>query len=315
MTNFNSLNNINLNQMMGNIQRNIANQQAQIVQQGQNQAAPQNQTPMQQNLMFDQAVVYTPEIFSFEMFKMDNETVVKYLQNLLKLPNSIDKFIKELDAKNLNPKALNLLVENMVNLKALGELLNQNSKEAVQKLLETIAAQSKTPGGDLTQLKEILTVLNAIQASSTNLSSNSLKELLLLYIPVNFQAFKEDVEFKGIEDDEKEKAQNSVLSILLETINFSNILCILNENENSLYIEISANENFTFDRFKKIIEVLSKEANLKTYVEFKPSKKEIIKNAKQNFKVISGGFIPTNILILSHIIVKTIFKIDNDFTQ
>lgn len=315
MTNFNSLNNININQMLGNIQRNIAQQQAQIVQQNQNQT-PQQQTQnlLQQNLMYDQAVIYSPDIFSFEVFRMDNETITKYLQNLLNLPNSIDKFVKELDSKNLNPKALNVLVENMVNLKALGELLNQNSKEAVQKLLETIAMQSKTTGASTEQLKEMLGVLTSIQ-TSTAISSNALKDLLLLYIPIDFQAFNKDVDFEGIEEEDKQKAQNATLSIMIETINFSNILCILNEVENSLYIEISANENFTFDRFKKIIEVLSKEANLKTYVEFKPNRKQLIKNAKQNFKVVSGGFIPTNILILTHIIVKTIFKIDNDFSE
>lgn len=314
MTNFNSLNNINFNQNMGNYQRNISNTPAQIVQQNINQTPNQGQNPNQNALLNQQRTLLNPEfLFNFETFQMDNETVTKYLQNLLKLPNSLDKFMQEINNPKLNPKALNILVENLVNLKAIGELLNDNSKAAIQKLLQTIAQAAKSTGGNTEQLKEMLSVLSSIQSSNLNATTNTIKELLLLYIPIDIQAFNKEVEFKNLSEEEQEKVQSSALSIMIETINFSNILCLINENDNSLYIELSANENFTFDKFKTIVEVLARESSIKTYIEFKPAKKYQDANSKQNFKIVSGGFVQTNVLILAHIIIKAIFKIDSDF--
>lgn len=302
---------------MGNFQRGITNTPAQIVQQNINQTPQQNQGGEQNNLLLNQQRTFlNPELlFDFETFKMDNETVTKYLQGILKLPNSLDKFMQEVNNPKLNPKALNILVENLVNLKALGELLNDNSKAAIQKLLQTIAQAAKSTGGNTEQLKEILSALSSIQSNTAQAAnSNTLKELLLLYIPIDIQAFNKEVEFKNLSEEEKEKVQSCALSIMLETINFSNILCTINENDNSLYIELNANEKFTFDKFKSIVEVLSRESSIKTYIEFKASKKYDNTNSKQNFKIVSGGFVQTNVLILAHIIIKAIFKIDSDLT-
>ena len=306
MTNFNSVNNyIPL--------QNLAQTKAGLVGNSQVQQNTQNQQSQQQINQPTQQTINPQQIFTYQMAKMDNEVVLKYLQNLLNLPNSIDKFLNQTNAKNADPKMLQVLIENMINTKALSEFLNQNSTQAISKLMQTISSSLKNGVSDVSQLKEILNILVSIQ-NSTNINSNTLKELLLLYIPLNIPAFEEKGDFNKIEEENKEKIKNSTLSLLIQTINFSNILSCINQNNNYLLIEFYSNQDFPKENFAKIITKLSKEANINTLIEFKQNNTEEAKEQKQNLKVISQGFVPTDILILSHLIIKTIFKIDNDFS-
>ena len=293
--------------------QNISQTKAGLVQNSQNQPAQQQTLQMQaqpqtlqQNQMVNPSIMY-----DFSTVKMDNETVLKYLQNLLNLPNSIDKFVNQLNSKNIDPKIAAILVENMISTKALSEFLNQNSMNAISKLLQTISSSLKSGISDVTQLKEILAILNTIQIN-TNLSTNTIKELLLLYIPLNNPVFDKEINPQDFMEDEQENIKNAKISLLFETINFSNLLCTLNESNNNLFIDIYSTIDFPKDKFKNIIEALSKEASLTPLIEFHDKQLDK-KNEMQNFKILSDGFISSNTLILSHLIIKSIFKIDADF--
>ena len=302
---FNSINNFNIN--------TIAQQKAGLVQNSQNQN--QNQAPQPQ--IKQQAQTQTQYInpslmYDFQSAKMDNETILKYLQNLLKLPNSIEKFVNQLSSKNIDAKLASVLVENMISIKALNEFLNQNSSEAISKLMQTISLTLKSGSSDISQLKDILSILTTIQ-TTTSLNTNTIKELLLLYIPLNAPVFDKISQSEIQDEEEKEAIKNSKLSILFETINFSNLLITINESENNLFIDFYAPETFPKDDFIRITNALSKEANIVSIVDFKIKQPSKTKNETQNFKVTSDNFISSNALILSHLIIKTILKIDSDF--
>lgn len=303
----------NLNGINFNIQ-NIAQQKANIVQNSEQNT--QSQTQFQQNtpLAQQQTQYINPSLmYDFQLAKMDNETVLKYLQNLLKLPNSIEKFVNMLNNKNIDPKIASILVENMISVKVLSEFLNKNSTEAISKLMQTISTSLKSGVSDVSQLKEILSILGAIQ-SSTNLNSATVKELLLLYIPLNQPVFDKEIESGNLSEEENKKIKNSKLSILFETINFSNILCTINEEENNIFIDIFTTKDFPNNHFTAIINALAKEININPLIEFR-NIKENISSEKQNFKIVSDEYISSNILMLSHFIIKAIFKIDNDFVS
>ena len=303
---FNPINNIN-------IQNNISSQKAGLVQGSQDGLASSGQNITQQpQTPMPQQTINPSLMYDFQMAKMDNQTVVKYLQNLLNLPNSIDKFVEQLNSKNMDPRIAKILVENLISTKALGEFLNQNSTQAISKLLQTISTSLKSGVNDVSQLKEVLAILTTIQ-SSTNLNTNSLKELLLLYIPLNHQVFDKDVDLGNIEDEEKEKIKISKLSILFETINFSNILCCINSENNDVLVEFYLANEFPTDKIKNIIQTLSKEININPYIEFKKRKTTENNTSNQNFKILSDGFISSDLLILSHLIIKSVFKIDESF--
>lgn len=292
---------------------NFATQKAGIVQnntQGQNQ--PQTQSQQLPAQTFQNQNINPALMYDFQMAKMDNETVLKYLQNMLKLPNSIEKFVNQLNSKNVDPKLASILLENLISTKALAEFLNQNSTDAISKLMQTISASLKQGNNDVSQLKEILNVLSVIQNSSA-LNINTVKELLLLYIPLNQPVFDKEIVQNELSEDEKNNIKQSKLSILFETINFSNMLCCINEQENTLFLDLFCSKGFAKDKFNSVVLELSKEAGINSLIEFKEKQDILLKNVIQNFKIISDGFISPNSLILAHIVIKTILKIDNDF--
>ncbi|MBE7708113.1 MAG: hypothetical protein E7Z88_05340 [Cyanobacteria bacterium SIG27] len=304
---FNSVNNFI-------IQPNSA-QKAGLVKGLQNQqtAQPQAQNlPLPQSI--NQAAVNPSLMYDFQLAKMDNETILKYLQNLMKLPNSIDKFVNQMSEKVANPKLALILAENMISVKMLSEFLNQNSADAISKLMQTISQTLKSGASDVSQLKEILSILNAIQ-SSTNINSNTLKELLLLYIPLNVPVFDKNVVSAIDDEEEKEAIKNSKLSILFETINFSNLLVSINEVENNFFLDVFVCSKFLKEEFIRIVQALSKEANISSIIDFKNKQDVETRNIIQNFKILSDGFISPNALILAHIAIKAIFKIDSNYNQ
>jgi len=303
---FHSVNSFNIN--------TLANQKAGLVQNNVQNNGQQNQTPQQQILPQNQQPQHiNPSLmYDFQAAKMDNETILKYLQNLMKLPNSIDKFVNQLNSKNIDSKISAILIENMISIKALSQFLNENSNNAISKLMQTISLTLKSGANDVSQLKEILSILGAIQ-TTTSINTNTLKELLLLYIPLNAPVFDKNISGEIQNEEEKEAIKNSKISILFETINFSNILATINESENNLFIDIFSSSDFNKEEFSRIVETLSKEANIVSIIDFKDKQKNDKTNETQNFKVLSDGFISPNALLLAHIIIKTILKIDEDF--
>jgi len=307
MENFSSINiTTNIN--------NIAQTKANMVQNSQN-TPNQQQAPQPQLQTPQQAQNINPSLmYDFSIAKMDNETVLKYLQNLLKLPNSIEQFVNQLNAQSIDPKIKSILIENMISTKALSELLNQNSTEAISKLLQTISSSLKSGINDVSQLKEILAILGTIQTNST-ISTNTLKELLLLYIPLNNPVFDKDTSFEDLSENEKTSVKSAKISILFETNNFSNLLCTLSESNKDILIDIYTTKIFPKENFNNIIQTLAKEISINPLIEFKEKSVQENNFSIQNFKVLSDGFISSNSLILSHLIIKTIFKLDDNFSS
>ena len=310
MTNFNPINNINfIKTNLNNLQNN---KNVQDFNDNFNASNNLNSYNLPLNKTFEP--INPTLIYDFQLVKMDNEVLIKYLQSLLSIPNSIDKFIESLNSKNEDNKILKILVENLIDTKALSEFLNEKSKTAIDKILQTISISLKSGLEENAQLKEILSILTFIQTQSLT-NSNMLKEFLLLYIPVNGQIFDRQVEYDIDESDEKEKIKSQDLSIMFETINLSNILCTLSALNEDIFICFYVSNVFPKEKFKKILEEFSKSSNINFSLEFKLKNTISDKNNQiQNFKVISKSYISPTILILSHFIIKIIFKIDNDFS-
>lgn len=288
-----------------------AQQKAGLVQNAQNsqntpaQSQPQQQTQTQttQNQCINPALM-----FDYQSAKMDNQTVLKYLQNLMNLPNSIEKFVNQLNSNNIDPKIKSILIENMISVKMLSEFLSQNSNNAISKLMQTISQNLKS-GIDTSQLKEILSILGTIQNSNSP-NSNTIKELLLLYIPLNTPIFEKNSDSKIENQEEAKSVKNSKLSILFETLTFSNLLVCIDEAENNLFIDVYTPDNFPKSNFTKTVEILSREASIIPIFNFKEKQTRNTESKTQNFKIISDSFISPNTLLLAHIIIQTILKLD-----
>ncbi len=322
-------NNINNNFTISSAKASIVNTnsaQSANIQNAQN-ANIQNYTNQNQNNSIMNQNINQLAAFDYSKIKMDNDTILKYLQNLLNLPKTIDELVNKIDAKTLRlnsqNKVFNVLIEDLISTKLLSEFLNTNSKEAINKLFQTISNSIKSGNTNVEQLKEMFNILNSIQNTTSNfnpITANSIKELLLLYIPLNKFVFDRPIE---TDDDLKEiikensdsysSSKNSKLTILFQTINFSNVLCSINIHNNDILINFYINELFPAIKFSKIFQMFLTKMNINAMMDFKTKIKPNKIFDAQNFKIISDGLIPSNALILAHLVINLIFKFDNDF--
>ncbi len=292
MENINSTNLFNINQIKSPYLKNSQNPL--------NDFTNKNNNP---ELLNNASLINTGLIFNYENAKMDNEQFLKFLQMVLKLPNSIDELLKNITDKN----------KNTVDIKALLNILTAKSSNAKESALQIISDIAKTQNGDISQIREVLSVVLTIANNNQNLDT-TLKELILLYIPINFEALNKEVNFE-VSSFEEEKINSSSLSIMFETINFSNILCCIKESGNNIFVDLFVNKNFPINKFT----VLAKEYRAKTSIpitfdfNIKENKQNNKKEPLQNLKVISSGQISSIVLSLAYYISKTVFKIDSDF--
>ncbi|MBR1616717.1 hypothetical protein IJ670_01050 [bacterium] len=241
---------------------------------------------------------------------MEDSVVQKYVQNILKMPESFEKFLEQALNSNDGGKFLKLIVENMFNTKELASLLNENSKDAIQKLINVISDTLKTPGANMEQLRDILAIISAVY-TNTQMDTNALRELFILYIPVNCQMIKQEYNFSGFEDENMEAIKNSALSILFQTKNFKNLFVSMDEVQNMVYIQVFCCDNFVIDKFNKTLKEVLKTLNINARADFQFIRTQQKENDEQNFKVISNDLVSLNILLCAYSIVKIIFKLDN----
>lgn len=283
-----------------------------------------NNTPQRQNLEHapNNTIISKEAVFLYDIqnIKMTRELILKYIQSLLNMPDSIEEFFNqynrenEIQNTNINKNAL-IIIKNILDVAKLSEFLGKNSKIASQKILQTISQALSYGITDTSQLREILTILNTIGQNTTQIQNyNSIKELLLLYIPINPQAFeKASNDTKEIKEEDKEKNQ-SEFSILFETINFSNFICKISDISGLIYINLSVIKDFPCNFFQKIIKTKIAKTNIKTMLEVN---NKHIKNEKrnkiQNFKIVSSNKVSINTLMISKIIIETVFEIDKNY--
>ncbi len=284
MTNFNPINNYNI---INNYNFNCKTPQKE----------PQNEVinTINQELLLD-----------FKTFDSDNQNLLKYLKNLLNYPTSIEQFLKNLNNKTINNKELEILINNNVDLKILSRILSSDSKIGLKKVLTQIEYLSQNFSQN--HLSEILSTLNSLQVSK-----ETLKEFLLLYIPINFETFEKRGNFGDFELENKEEIKNSTLSIMFQTLNYSNILITLVELNNSLLIDFFVNETFPEAKFTLVVKEFSKNNSINVDLNKKAIKIEN-ETKKQSFRIISNDFVSINIILICNFIIKTILKFDNDFS-
>lgn len=265
--------------------------------------------------------VFSNNLFlNTQIVKMSNEMVLRYLQSLLEMPETIEKFIEQMSENKANSNIFGentrVIIDGMLDVAQLAKYLNENSKAALQKLLAVISYNLKTPTADNSQLKEILNALvNISQNLNTSNNYNAIKEFLLLYLPIELQNFERSQNNPVLGEDSEEVRKNSNFLILFETINFSSFTVSIQEIDSVIYINPAFDKTFPFEKFKSIIDKAAKNLRIRTTIELKIKRENEEKtNFKTgNFKIISSGKVPVNVVLTAHLLIETIFKIDKDF--
>lgn len=213
-------------------------------------------------------------------------------------------------------KTLQISSGAMINLADIAALIQTNGKDAITKLILTMANASKQGVNDLSQLKDAAKLINAsIALASSENSQQTLKTLLLLYLPwLPLQEGTDfDLEIAANEDSEE---SDSILVVTITTLNFGNVTAtLILETSNSVNVSIECSSKFPKEELLKRIEGDGKSYSMESVISFTTKESEPQKDLNQTkakINMSSNSQINPYLLLMAHTIIRNTMIIDNN---
>lgn len=278
---------------------------------------------MQNSAQSTQKQTLSPEL---KMTPMEVEQTAKYVKELLNMPKDVAQVVSQLSANNTvttaqNMQLLLMLSSGKIDLNALAQLLSDNSKAALQKLVQTMSQAAKMGVSDTQQLKDLINTLGLVSVS-TNDTTSALKNFILLYLPwLPLNAKGESLDFDIDVFDKTssggdDEAQS--VTILIETMNFSNVKALLEmTQDNKVEIMINCIEDFPREKVLAVLKKESQDLNIQAGLIVETTKKEIPKDTvkKARAEISASSAISPQLMLMAHAVIKIVFKIDKDFSN
>ncbi len=288
----------NLNELLYILQKNIT-----LAQFNQRFA---NQIAMQRNSLSQTQAQILAQLQGLSLTEAQNLLLTGNKAVLNQLQNSI--------------RNLSISSNGLINLSEIASMIQANGKDAMTKLITAMANSAKLGINDLSQLKDTAKLINAsIAAASQNDSAQTMKLLLLLYLP--WLPLQEGVGFDlEIETGENNKESDSILIITITTLNYGNIKAtLILENSNSIHVNIECIKEFPKDELLMRIENDEKHYSMESVVSFESSSQTTI-NEKQEKPQAKINMSNTNqinpyLLLMSHTLIRHVIEIDKNTSK
>ena len=236
------------------------------------------------------------------------------LKELFNFPNDIQEFLKMVLTEGktqISQKELALLMTQNLDISKLVVILQENGKEAVEKLAKMIAILNQSGIYNTQQLKELSTIINASIAVSETNPSQVLKNIMLMYLP--WLPLTENTGFNiGFEEgsEKRNKESDDTITILITTKNFGVVKIFLFKDGQDLNIEVTCADSFPKEDLKAAIGMDAAVKNAKiAYVARKAAETEESKETKISFSGTSK--ISPQMLLVTHTLVKLVLEIDS----
>ena len=285
----------NLNELIYILQKNIT--LAQFNQRFSNQYA------MQRNSLSQTQAQILAQLQGLSLTEAQNMLLTGNKAILNQLQNSI--------------KNLAISSSGLINLSQVAAMIQSNGKDAVAKLITAMANSAKLGITDLSQMKDTAKLINAsIAAASQNDSAQTMKMLLLLYLP--WLPLQEGVGFDlDIEAGEKSDGADSILVITVSTLNFGDVIStLILESSNSVHVNIECVKEFPKEELGRRIEGDEKHYSMASVLSFETSKQTTV-NTKQEKPQAKINMSNTNeinpyMLLMAHTIIRHVIEIDKN---
>lgn len=214
-------------------------------------------------------------------------------------------------------KNLSISSSGLINLSEIASLIQANGKDAIAKLITTMANSAKLGITDLSQLKETAKLINAsVAAASQNDSAQTMKLLMLLYLP--WLPLQEGVGFDlDIENSNTDDGSESILIITITTLNYGNVIAtLILESSNSVHVNIECVKEFPKDELILRIEGDEKHYSMESVVSFETGSQTTV-NEKQEKPQAKINMANTNeinpyLLLMAHTIIRHVIEIDKN---
>lgn len=267
-------------------------------------------TQVQFNQMFAQQIAAQKNALS----QMQAQ-ILAQLQGLT-TPNQIQTVIQTQLASQMQSAIKNLALSpnGMIDLSQIAQLIQANGKEALTKLITAMTAASKQGITDLSQIKEMARLINnSMAAAAQNEPAQTLKVLMLLYLP--WLPLEDGVGFDlDIETDETKEESDSILTITISTINYGTVIATLVlETSNSVHVSIECSKDFPKEEL--LIRIQGEEKNYSmnsviTFSDREAKSEEAVAKAKINMSQTTE--INPFMLLMAHTVIRHTIEIDNN---
>jgi hypothetical protein len=205
----------------------------------------------------------------------------------------------------------------MINLNDISALIQANGKDAIARLITTMASTAKLGVQDLSQLKETAKLINAsVATASKNDSAQTMKLLMLLYLP--WLPLQEGVGFDlEIEAGASGDESDSILVITITTLNYGNVVApLVLETSNSVHVNIECAKEFPKDELLLRIETDEKHYSMNSVVSFETNAKSETQVAKEKpeakINMSNTNEINPYLLLMAHTIIRHVIEIDKE---
>ena len=201
-----------------------------------------------------------------------------------------------------------------VNLSNVSALLQRNSKLAMNKMISMMTIATAQGMTDIKPLQDTVNIINAsVSANSQNDSTQTLKNLMLLYLP--WLPLQEGVGFDlEIEQDEDIPESDTFIKILITTVNFGNLHATVSLiTGNSVDISITCSEKFPKKELFKRLSKDGSQHSMQTAIDIKEQKpQEQIDTINPKAKVNLSNVNQVNpyLLLMSHAIIRHTIELD-----
>lgn len=247
-------------------------------------------------------------------------------QSRLQTPEPLEMIFDEINPQIPNPKisvnipqtkqdAIALMFSGMISMPDVSKLILQNGKQAVAALIIAMASASKQ-GISNEQIQETLSIINScISMAESNNPAQSLKSLMLLYLP--WLPLNEGVGFdlEITTPDSENDLNDSKLTVLIQTKNFGNLKGVFTlTTKNSVDVLIICSENFPKKLLQKSLMEESSSHAMNTNIDIEevtPIKEE---NETRETKVNLSATNEMNpyLLLIAHAFIRNTILIDNN---
>ena len=208
----------------------------------------------------------------------------------------------------------------LINLSEIAAMIQANGKDAIAKLITTMANSAKLGITDLSQLKDTAKIINAsIAAASQNDSAQTMKLLMLLYLP--WLPLQEGVGFDlDIEAGSEQDGSDSILIITITTLNYGNVIAtLILESANSVHVNIECIKEFPKEELLLRIEGDEKHYSMESVVSFETSTQTTVNEQQEKpqakINMSNTNEINPYLLLMSHTIIRHVIEIDKNTSK
>ena len=205
-----------------------------------------------------------------------------------------------------------------VNLTNVSALLQKNSKLAMNKMVSMMSMATAQGMTDIKPLQDTVNIINAsVSATSQNDATQTLKNLMLLYLP--WLPLQEGVGFDlEVEQNDDTPESDTFIKILITTVNYGNLNATVSLiSGNGVDVSITCSEKFPKRELFKRLNKESSQHSMQTVIDFKaqkPQEQLDTPNPKAKVNLSNVNQVNPYLLLISHAIIRHTIELDATVT-